>query len=244
MGGAPSAGSGGAGGCPGSVACLVHRYTFGGTGNTVTDSTGTAHGTVVNATVQSGGLPLAGGTSDQYVDLPAALLSGLTNATFEVWVTWTGGAAWQRIFDFGDNDGAGPGRQGPTGATYLFLSPKAVNNSGRLRVAYSVGGPSAEVLINASAALPTAAMTHVAVVVDDSADRLHLYLNGASAGQVALTGTLGALNIENSWLGRSQFQSDPEFAGTIHEFRVYAAARTSAQILASFNGGPDTPPSQ
>jgi hypothetical protein len=196
----------------------------------------------VNTTLASGAVPLSGTTSDQYVDLPPAILSGLTNATFEAWVTWTGGSAWQRIFDFGDNDGTTAGAQGPNGTNYLFLSPKAVNSSGKLRVAYTLSGPSGEVLIDAASALPSGARAHVAVVVDDEADTLALYMNGASAGSVALTTPLASIDNANNWLGRSQFQPDPEFGGQIHEFRIYSSARTSTQIQASFSAGPDTLP--
>jgi hypothetical protein len=165
----------------------------------------------------------------------------MAGATFEVWVTWTGGAAWQRIFDFGSNDGATAGSQG-TGLTYLFLSPKAVSNTGTLRVAFSVAGNAMETLVDAPAALPTGTLTHLAVVVDSAASTLSLYQNGASVGSAALATSMSSITPTNNWLGRSQYLPDPEFAGTIHEFRIYSGARTSAQIQASFTAGPDTAP--
>jgi len=236
-------GSGGTGACSGVTACLVHRYSFGGSGTTATDAVGSRNGTVVNATIQGGGVTLSGGTSDQYVNLPTSIFSGLTSATFEVWVTWSGGAQWQRIFDFGDNDGAGPGSQGSNGRSYLFVTPKAVNSTGFLRVAYSPNnGPANETAVTATETLPSGTRTHVAVVVDDATDSLRLYLDGASAGEATLAAAFGSLNIENAWLGRSQFSGDPEFGGTIHEFRVYATARTAAQIQASHMAGPDAVP--
>jgi hypothetical protein len=85
-------------------------------------------------------------------------------------------------------------------------------------------------------------MTHIAVVVDDAAETLELYLGGASVGRATMTGTLADLHVENSWLGRSQFSADPEFAGTFHEFRIYAAGKTAAQIQASRSAGPDALP--
>jgi len=39
----------------------------------------------------TGSLVLAGGTTDQFVDLPNGIIKSLTNATFEVWLTWAGG---------------------------------------------------------------------------------------------------------------------------------------------------------
>jgi hypothetical protein len=118
-----------------------------------------------------------------------------------------------------------------------------VNNSGRLRVAYSISGNSAETLIDAPAALATGTMVHLAVVVDSTAGTLALYQNGASVGSAALANTMSSITMTNAWLGRSQYTPDPEFAGTIHEFRIYGGARTSAQIQASHAAGPDTAPS-
>jgi hypothetical protein len=220
----------------------VHRYSFADAGTAVTDSVGTAHGTAVNTTVAAGAVALAGTTTDQYVELPASVLSGLSNATFEAWVTWNAGAAWQRIFDFGDNDGAGAGSQGTNGVTYFFLSPKAVDNSGHLRVAYSLSGPTGETKLDATVALPSGATAHVAVVVDQIASTLALYLNGAARGSTALSSPLASINNINNWLGRSQFAGDPEFGGNVQEFRVYGVARTATQVQASYSAGPDALP--
>jgi Concanavalin A-like lectin/glucanases superfamily len=260
-GGAVTAGSGGTGidNCPSDPqktqpgncgcgfseagACITHRYSFTGTGTQVTDSAGALNGRVVNTTLQAGSVSLAGGTSDQYVSFAGGMLSRFDSVTIEAWVTWNAGAAWQRIFDFGNNDGAGAGSQGAQGITYLFLTPKAVNNSGHLRVAYSLTGSNAETRVEASAALPSGVMSHLAVVVNGSTHTLALYLNGMTIGSTALANPLSSLSDVNAWLGRSQFQVDPEFNGSFHEFRMYSSARTSAQILASFQAGPDAPPS-
>ncbi len=76
--------------------CLAHRYRFddgptsdggvsdGGTGDggapsgpVVRDSVGTAHGTAVNFTpTGTGSVTLAGGTSDQYINLPSHMILG------------------------------------------------------------------------------------------------------------------------------------------------------------------------
>ena len=47
------------------TAGLVHRYSFGGSGTTATDSIGAADGTVVNAELMGGDVTLSGETSDQ-----------------------------------------------------------------------------------------------------------------------------------------------------------------------------------
>lgn len=227
--------------CGGNAACLLHRYSFAGTGTTVEDSIGSADGTAEGATLSGGSITLAGGTSDEYVDLPDSALAGLTSATFEAWVTWTSGTAtWERIFDFGDSDG-GDGAQGAAGITYLFLTPRA-GTGNRLRAAFTLSGPDGEVTVDAAAALATNTMTQVAVVFDGDAQELSLYLDGDLEGSAAVMDSLSDLNAVNNWLGRSQFQSDPEFTGSIHEFRIYGSARTASQLSESANAGPDDVP--
>ena len=55
-----------------------------------------------------------------------------------------------------------------------------------------------------------------------------------------LAALVGADN--NNWLGRSQFTSDPNFAGKFDEFRLYKGAMTPAQVAASAAVGPDALP--
>jgi hypothetical protein len=250
--------------------CLAHRYSFigtgdagtvdaatadaamgdAGTGTTIVDSIAGANGTTVNVTLTgSGGLVLLGGTSDQYVSLPAGIISSLgPSATFEAWVTWTGGVAWQRVFDFGTSDQPA-GMQGG-GTAYIFLTPlNSVTFS--LRAAFTVAnGPGGEQQATYIAALPTAVRTQVAVVVDGVGHTMSLYENGNYLGQAMLRpspssgGLLASLPDVNNWLGRSQFSADPAFAGTIHEFRIYSSARTMAQVMASAAAGPTALPAQ
>jgi hypothetical protein len=225
--------------------CLAHRYQFDGTGTVVTDSIAgaTGDGAVVGATLaDTGTLVLGGGASDQYVQLPARLISSMGNsATIEAWVTWAGtGGSWQRIFDFGSSD-APAGMQGE-GRGYLFLTPRS--GGGVFRTAISSFNFTEEDVVSAADALPTA-LAHVAVVVDGAAKTLTLYQDGVSQGTPATIRpniTLALLNDANNWLGRSQYQPDEELAGTFHEVRIYSRALTSAQLTANFTAGPDALP--
>lgn len=213
-------------------AALRHRYRFDGTGTVVTDTVSGANGNVLNAALDgSSALTLAGGTSEQYVELPDGIISALTDATFEAWVTWQGGASWQRVFDFGDMDGN-------NGRTYLFITPSHGGGTASLRATMSLSGSATEVLVDGTAALDTGEMRHLAVVVDDQ-NELRLYLDGALVSSVPNTRALSALSDVNNWLGRSQFAADEELAGTYHEFRIYDEALTGEQIAASFALGPD-----
>jgi hypothetical protein len=220
--------------------CLRHRYSFGGTGTTATDSVGGADGLVLNTTLAGDGtVVLAGVDTVQYVDLPNGIVSSIgPSATLEVWASWTGvGGTWQRVFDFGSSDLA-EDTQG-NGATYLFVTP----NNGTTtfaRTAFTNGSTAAERFVEAPAAMPTGVLVHFAVVVDGAARTLTLYQDGVLIGSVDTVDiSLSRLNDVNNWIGRSQWTFDDEFQGTVSEFRIYGGARSAEQIAAEFAAGPD-----
>jgi hypothetical protein len=226
--------------------CLAHRYEFDGSGTVAKDSIAGASGdaAVVGAQLSgSGTVALLGASSDEYVKLPATLVSALgDSATFEAWVTWPGtGGDWQRIFDFGISD-AGAGLRG-SAAGAVFLTPRA-GNSG-LRAAITPADYRQEDVAGIDTPLPASVMTHVAVVVDGAGKKLSLYRDGVAQGTAATIrpqSRLSLLNDANNWLGRSQYQGDESLAGTFHEFRIYSRALTAEEITATFTGGPDALP--
>lgn len=226
--------------------CLRHRYSFDGDGTVVSDSAGTDDGALVNATLAgNGSVVLQGGTTDQYVNLPAGIISRLgVSATIEAWSTWTGaGGPWQRLFDFGSSELA-PGQQG-TGVTYLFVTPSNTINT-HLRAAYTNGGPGFERTVNAATAMPFGVEAHLALVIDGPAQTLTMYQNGVAVDVAAATldTTLVRLNDVNNWIGRSQFAPDEEYQGVLDEFRIYSVARSAQQIAAEFAAGPNALPAQ
>jgi hypothetical protein len=223
---------------------LLHRYDFEGSGTIVEDRVGTADGALKGASLSkldgAGVALLGGGSAGAYVDLPNRLLSSLTNATLESWVTWGGGAAWQRVFDFGDSTNASPENNPALGNTYLMFTPQ--DGDGVATVGFSLVGNAAgqQQDVSAAAALPTS-RTQVVVVAAATEGELRLYIDGKKASEAAWVGPLSAINDVNAWLGRSQYNSDPELSGVFHEFRVYGAALSDAEIASSFVAGPDPP---
>ncbi len=153
-----------------------------------------------------------------YVSLP---LSVGNASTFSAWVNWRGGAAWQRIFDFGANT-----------SQYFFLTPAA--NTGVMRFAITTNGNTAEQQINAPFPLPANSWHHVAVTLDGA--RGILYLDGAPlATNNALTIRPWQTLPQNNNLGKSQFASDPLFAGEISSFRIFGRALSAAEISDIFS---------
>jgi hypothetical protein len=239
------------------VGSLIHRYSFDGTGTVVEDSVGDADGSLVNAMLAGGSVSIADDTTtgnqelDQFVDLPNGLVSSLRNATLEVWLTWTGGAPWQRILDFGDDtSGIENNRTKFAGKTYLFVTPQTPTKEATsttpalapvLRVAFQAEQVH-EMQLDATRAVPRGVKTHVAVVVDSDAGQMLVYMNGELENSMGFPADyLGLIHDVNNWLGRSNFFYDPGFTGSFHEFRVYSAALNAAQIRQSYQAGSDTP---
>lgn len=258
------AGSGGAAGSTDSAGApgegsLLHRYSFDGTGTRVNDSVADADGVVVNATLDGdGSVSIADDriegnqTADQFVDLPNRLLSTLSNATLEVWFTWSGGGIWQRIIDFGDDTvGVEGSRTTGLGKSYLFVTPLTPSlgtdpttmmpKPGVLRVAFAAARVH-EVQLDATRSVSRNFRTHVAVVVDSDAAQMLLYMDGKLENAMTFPAdSLPLINDVNDWLGRSNFYYDSGFNGTFHEFRIYSSALNAEQIRRSFDAGPDAP---
>ncbi|HEV8549321.1 MAG TPA: LamG domain-containing protein [Polyangiaceae bacterium] len=224
--------------CTGLIQSLVHRYTFDGTGTAVHDAMGGADGTVMGATLSgSGAVTLAGRMSDEYVDLPNGLISGLDSVTLEAWLTWYGGYEWQRIFDFGNDQTNVEGNRG-AGSTYLFCTPRLPDDGDALlRVAYQRAS-FAEMQLDATRMLPPGLLTQVVVTFDAPSATLAIYLDGGLENSKVFEDLrLSAVHDINDWLGRSQYAADPELGATIEEFRIYNRALSAAEVHASSTAG-------
>jgi hypothetical protein len=181
----------------------------------------------------AGSVALADGTPEQYVELPSFILSGLRSATFEAWVTWNGGGAWQRIFDFGE-DMSGVRNSRGYGRSYLFCTPD--DGTGHPKVTFGMPGvPKAlePTMILGTVAFPEGEPTHVAVVVE-AGKSISLFINGGFVASKNFEYSLAHIYDINSWLGRSNYAADPGFNGTIHEFRIYNGPLDANQILNNF----------
>jgi hypothetical protein len=162
------------------------------------------------------------------------LISALTDATFEVWVTPRNTRVWERIFDFGSNSN-GEDNQG-TGLTFFYLSPRG--GSQAVRVGFVTGGGVPNLDIDGPGLLPDNQESHLAVVVNDTLDALRVYVNGQRVAIGVLAHHLAGLDDYNVWLGRSNWP-DPFFTGDFNEFRIYDGALSDAAVAASFAAGPD-----
>jgi Concanavalin A-like lectin/glucanases superfamily len=226
-----------------SLANLVHRYSFDGTGTTAVDSVGDKDATLQKGAVLdgSGVLNLPGrvdGVDDQYAELPAKTISVLTDMTVLAWVTWNGGAGFQRIFDFGEST-SGVG-QGDQGKSYIaMITSTNFANGNRLGVQLAMPGFST-LSLGSNADMIEGTSYQVALVFQ-SGQRVALYRDGALLIESPTNVTLAMLNDVNDWIGRSQWVDNHGFGGTYAEFRIYDAGLDACQIAALRDQGPDVP---
>jgi DUF1680 family protein len=155
--------------------------------------------------------------SYQYVDVPTGVLGGAAAVTLSAWVKPTHDANWTRIFDFGNDT-----------TRYLYLAAR--NANGVPRFAVTTNGPDSEQGLNGTAPLPLNQWSHVAVTITGTTGTL--YVNGtAVARNTAMTLNPAALgSLKNNWLSRSNFPSDPVFAGVFDEVNFWSRALTSGEI--------------
>jgi hypothetical protein len=237
-------------------AALTHRYSF--NDGTVNDSVGTAHGVLVNgAAVQNGALvfdPVVNNgfntspATGQYVDLPNNIAK--TRAfTIESWTTWRGGAAWQRIADFGNNnlnleiEPSNKNTYSHYGLGFILLTTS--NNNGHPIAQISVnssGGSGDTDLVGAVVLFPQNAEVYVVFSHDPDTGVDALYANGVLLGQTVAQYDHSGMNYVNYWIGRSNFSADPFYNGTFNEYRIYNHGLTGAQVLQNYQLGPNVIP--
>jgi hypothetical protein len=220
---------------------LTHRWSF--NDGTANDSVGGANGTLVGtASVAGGTLVLPGGANGTaYLQLPAGIVSSMTNCTWEVWCKRTAVAGWGRIFDFGSNSG-GTNATG-TGQTYVFLTPDSAGGAAPPRFAFTTNSNGAENPVLTATAQVTDGTTNVYTVVFDFTKNFSaLYTNGTQTATGTTPLPLSGLLDYNNWMGRSQWAADPDLNGTIDEFRMWEGRLLPGELAQSVTNGPNTLP--
>ncbi|MGA2175983.1 MAG: alpha-L-arabinofuranosidase C-terminal domain-containing protein [Verrucomicrobiota bacterium] len=214
---------------------LVHRYSFSDFpgSNTVADSVGGSawNGTLPNGgTFGSGQLTLAS-ASQQYVQLPAGILSNYTAVTIEAWVTFPDQLPVNCFFyGFGNTDGSG------NGENYIFCAPQG----GRIAVTAADPGYTGEQNATGAGDLSYNTNLHFVAVYDPPAGFLALYTNGALAAiNTAVSVPLSAVSPLLNYIGRSLYNVDPYPDISLDEFRIYSGALDSAEIAATQALGPN-----
>ncbi len=215
---------------------LIHRYSFSGSEQRVVDSMGGPDGTLENGAVLDGAGHAVLDGQDDFIDLPDGLISGLSSATLYSWLSWNGGHAWQRVFDFGSNDGdAGDVGNATSSIFATVVRNPEVGPSAAFETSEGILGS-----VDGNTKFPVLQKTSIAVVLDPPQKELRLYVAGKRIGAGNFT-KLSAINDVNDWLGRSQWVQDLYLRGSLDEFRIYDAALDDAAVAAIDTAGSDVP---
>ncbi len=171
---------------------------------------------------------------DDHVELPIGdLIASLTNSTFMIWADFSNsGGAWQRIFDFGTDD--------PN--VHMFLTPrKFFIDPMRFGITKSGNGyqiASDADCTDAGVVLPSG-WHNVAVTIDPAVGATTLYLDGEQVGTsatVIVPKDLGKTT--HNWLGRSGYEDDAYYLGSLDDFRIYDYALSVSEITRAMAGDP------
>ncbi len=203
---------------------LVGKLTFNQTsGTTVTDTTGngmngTLNGGASFASGMNGSNALLLDGSSGYVSLPAGAIYDLSDFTIDNSVYINSSQSWARVFDFGDGRG-----------DWMFLTIK--NGSGVPQFSDSTTYGNNEQSVTGTSALPTNQWVNLAVTFSNRLATL--YVNGIAVGSNAnMDFPPYEINggMPNSWIGRSQYSTDPYFSGMLQNFEVYRGAMPAGQV--------------
>jgi hypothetical protein len=150
--------------------------------------------------------------SKRYLQLPYEVASH-DELTFCAWVKCLSlSSSWQRIFDFGNGT-----------SQYMFLPPNAGST---MRFAIKNGGQ--EQTLDCPK-LPVVKWKHVAVAIGK--EKTTIYIDGEEAASTTdITIRPSDIRPAMNFLGRSQFDSDPAFTGTIQDVRIYNYALTAEEV--------------
>lgn len=123
----------------------------------------------------------------------------------------------------------GRGAGASAAVRFLLITPR--DSESKTRLAY-LPGTSPGVDITAGPSLDDGKLHMVAAVINGSSGMMSLYIDGRPAGSQADVGrdALSRLAPEKVWLGRSLFDVDPAFSGTIEDLRIYQMPLTDQEI--------------
>lgn len=168
---------------------------------------------VVSDVTRGNVLNLSG--ASQYLNLP---LVATNFQTFAAWLKWNGGAAWQRVFDFGADT-----------EHWCFFTPK--NGNGKMEFAMTAAASVYVQNIIAETAFPTNTWTYLAVALDGRQAQLHL--NGKTIGVNNSVNLLPRdVGATRAWVGRSQFAADAFFSGRVDSIKLDARGLSLVEATA------------
>lgn len=215
---------------------LVNRYSFtdDGTHTNIVDSVGGTnwYGTLPNGgdLVDVPGQLILASSSDQYVQLPAGILSNYTAVTIDCWATFGTLPASCFLYGFGNTDTGGVGED------YIFCQPQ----NGRIAITGVDPGYDGEEGTGGAGNL-SGQTVHVTSVYNPVAGYEELYINGALvSANNSINVPMSSVNDVLNYIGRSLYTADSYMDVELNEFRIWNGALNPLQVAGCDVAGPDT----
>ncbi|GAA1059997.1 family 43 glycosylhydrolase [Agromyces bracchium] len=203
----------------------IVRYDFtDGSGTVLADRSGNGKdGTIVGGAAWQDGGSLRLDGSDDYVDLPDHLLTGVEDATIEAEVRIDPAQSGNYfIYGLGNTDASGVGNG------YLFTTGDSA-----YRTSLATGNWSTEQTANAGTALPRDRWVHLTWTLEGTTATL--YLDGVQVARnpnvTSDPGDIGGGSTFANYLGRSMYAADGRFRGEFREFALYDRALSPSEVL-------------
>jgi len=219
---------------------LTHRYSF--SDPTPKDSVGKIDGKLKGAAkIADGKLVLANTDKTSadaalsYLDFGSSLLPKTASVSLVFWFTAKDQPAFTRVLDFGSTDNG-------EGQAFIYFTPHQ-DQSDKCRAAITATDAGGKTTAEGDV-LDDGKEHMVVIAIDGTAKKIHLFIDGKEPAAAEDLGdnTLDKVKPTNNWLGRSQFDINPGFTGSINEFRVYDEALSAAQVTEIQKAGADKLP--
>ncbi len=238
-------------------------------GTTASDSVGGANGNLMGGATfnGSGQVVLNGATNNpiladgvaSYVSLPAGLVSNMNQITIEAWASVNASTTntWECLYALGFSD-TDPlsGTYGSAG-NYITFTPHTAGNTAQATLGGGIPGNVSEQDAVIGNVLDGQGNLQIAAVYSPDSGTMAVYTNGIQVASIPMANhlvdpmayELGYTNttLVNSvlgtdpvnYLGASLWGADPNFNGSIDEFRIYNGRLTASQIAADNALGPN-----
>jgi hypothetical protein len=203
---------------PGHAQTLVHQYVFNGN---VSDTVGSANGTLQGGATASGGVLSLDGTDD-YVQFGSHIVPTSGSYSVTLFATRNANAPLNTLFELISQGSSGPG---------FFIGRNA---DGTIRAS--------DAWVNTGVAFPTdTARHHFALTVDATVGpgTSVLYVDGVQ--RATLANAITSTNLGTDTRFGRQFDPFAEFfGGQMQDVRIYSGALSSGQVAALNAAGPVT----
>jgi len=220
-------------------AALTHRFSF--NDSAPKDSAGTAEATLKGtAKIADGKLVLdntdktSTDSALSYLEFKSSLLPKSGSVSIVFWITAKENGAFARVVNFGETDNG-------IGSAFIYITPRT--SDGQSRAAISATDTASKTYIDFNA-IDDGKPHCVAIVIDGTAKKLHVYVDAKEAGTPADLGdnTLDKVKPTSNWVGKSSFDNDSGLTGALDELRIYDTALTSDEVTTINKAGADSLP--